>query len=142
MQRGTSGQSVEVLKLDFTNCNDSTVFSNLELLPPSGYKLSKIQEHQFCEYRLTYKDQSVLYIGTNIYNGSKLNAQNRFEHGIKTYSINRSMYDTIRNGGMLLNQTYWLEWIKGNYVVGYLNATDTVEFSKAMETIRLSDKSQ
>lgn len=140
LQNGKSGSpNAGVVTLDFTQCSDSVIFRAIQLLPPKGYKLLKVDDHQFCEYRMVYEDRSILYISTNIYDGSNLNAENRYREGIITYSSNRSLYDTIRNSGKN-GDRYWLEWINGTYVVGYVDVSDTATFHIAIKSINLGDQ--
>lgn len=131
-----TNEEIEI-RLDFQDCNPEQEFEFLELTVPSGYQLSKIEEHGFCEYRLVYADESILYVSTNTYSGSKLNYKNRLDKEIRTYSTNRSENDTIRNSGVEANQNYWLEWINGNYVVGYIHAQDTLKFDRALGSAKL-----
>lgn len=136
LQIGGMQSEADVLKLDFED-DISEASYQLLLRPPEGFKLSRIQEDQFYEYRLVYADKSTFYISGNIYDGSRLNAQNRYDQGIRSYSANRTLYDTIRNAGVQSNQKYWLEWINGKYAIGYVNAPDSIKFLRSLENIQL-----
>lgn len=137
IQNKSLSEEVEIVRLDFTNCVPETSYKSIDLKIPKGYKLYKSEEHGFCEYMMTLSDKSVLYVSTNIYAGSTLNYQNRLNRNIQTYSTNRSENDTIRNAGVERDGKFWLEWIMGNYVVGYINATDSVRLNESIRTVKL-----
>ncbi|MEP1032265.1 hypothetical protein [Ekhidna sp.] len=130
------------VQLNFQNCEPANEYKFLELILPPGYRMTKAEEHGFCEYRFEYKDESILYISSNTFSGSKLNYENRLKYNIKTYSKNRSKSDTIRNDGVEEDKKYWLEWINGSYTVGYINAVDTTKFIQALESVRLIQNPQ
>lgn len=125
------------VQLDFQNCSEENEFESMTLLIPDGYKMTKFEEHGFCEYRFRFKDESIFYISTNTFSGSKLNYKNRMDNDISTYSKNRSVYDTIRNDGREYDENFWLEWINGSYTVGYVNSPDSIQFNKAIKSIKL-----
>ena len=134
----TKKQHDSVTIFSFKDCALSQNFT-LSVNTIEDYRLEKIEEDGFCEYRLSYDDGSVFYVGSNVYTGSTLNYRNRLANGIKTYSSNRTKSDTIRNSGEY-NGRYWLEWINGSYVMGYVNASDTSKFFDSIESIKLENQ--
>ena len=138
LQKSTNSLDDFVI-LDFTKCTQEARIKHLRINPPSGYHLSEMNEHGFCEYRFKYKDGTILYVTTDIYSGSKLNYQNRLKSNIQTYSVNRSENDTIRINGLGQGNTHWLEWICGSFAVGYVEVKDSAIFNKAIKSIELKD---
>ncbi len=126
----------QLIALDFRNCAPDNGIQKLELVVPPGYDLKKVEEHGFCEYRFIYQDQSILYVTSNTFDGSKLNYENRLDSDIRTYSTMRSENDTIQNSGAI-NGLSWLEWINGSYVIGYTNNTDSLRFAKAIKSVKV-----
>lgn len=119
--------SVKKIKLDFTKCLvEDKGYNYLSISIPKGFKKKWEQSHGFCEYQFHYRD-AVFYVSTDIYSGSRINIQNRFEIGIDTYARSRSLepVDTIKEGGIQTDGRYWEEQILGSYVVGYANASAT-----------------
>ncbi|WP_436516590.1 hypothetical protein [Ekhidna sp. To15] len=138
-QNSIADRSGGRLSLDFRDCVPDSEMQLLELAPVEGYDLTKEMEHGFCEYRFSYKDGSIFYISTNTYSGSKLNYPNRLRDNIATYSVNRTENDTIKNSGIYERQ-HWLESINGSYVVGYVNAPDTLKFFNVIQSVELSNQ--
>lgn len=117
------------ITLDFKNCRVMGELEKLRLTLPDGFELITLEpEEGFCEYQLLYPDQSIYYVSTNIYSGSRINYKNRYEAGISTYSVNRSINDTLNVRGVQQDGRYWHESIRGSYVVGYANLSDTTQF--------------
>ena len=106
-------------------------------VPKSG-ELKKINTgDSFIEYRVQYKDSSVIYILNDGLSGSRLNYENRYNNNIK--AVNRkSNYDTLTFGGTQKNGNYWKESFLGEIVIGYANAKPTKkeEFEKSLLTLR------
>ena len=120
-------EGASTITLNFEDCGPGLGYSKIELSVPKKYTLSKtVDDHGFCEYRFTSPKGVILYISSNVYYGSALNYENRFGADVITYSGNRSLDDSITNGGMQDNGQYWLEWVKGNYVLGYVNQPDSI----------------
>jgi hypothetical protein len=116
-------------------------YNEIEVEIPKGLKKKRVNDyHGYREYRFTHRDGSVFYVSTNIYDGSRLNYGNLMSIGIDTYSNSRrlELVDTIKNTGAQANGRYWLEYILGDVVVGYYNASTErkPEFDKALATIR------
>ncbi len=139
IQHGSLSEEIERVRLDFRNCIPDLSYSFIDIKVPTGHKLFKTGERGFCEYMMTFPDKSVLYVSSNIYAGSSLNYLNRLNMNIMTYSTNRSENDTIRNNGVEADGKYWLEWIVGDYVVGYINTIDSAKFNQSLGTIELID---
>lgn len=133
----SSTENQGYVRLSFQNCASEPGFAFIELSPPPGYKLNKSEDHGFCEYQFIYKDQAIFYVSDNIYFGSKLNHENRFNAGIETYSKNRSENDSIKSCGIEPDANFWLEAINGNHVVGYVNSSDSLKFIEALKSVRL-----
>lgn len=140
MQKTSMNENQSLVQLDFRNCAERNAFDYINLNLADGYQTTKVQNQGFCEYQFIYKDESILYVSTNTFSGSRLNYKNRLNASIKTYSQNRSENDTIRNSGVEEDGEYWLEWINGSYVVGYVNASDSTVFDKVIESISLRNR--
>lgn len=113
-------KSVGVMTLDFSQCFIGDKNCNIQINIKRKYKLLYNLDFGLCEYRFNYKDSSALYISTDVYCGSSLNSTNRQSIGIDIYRKN-NVLDTIRHEGLQKNGRYWLEYILGDYVVGYVN---------------------
>lgn len=129
------------INLDYTNCLvESKTYTNLRILIPDHFKSSSLNSHGYCENRFLYSDSSILYLSTNIYSGSDINWTNLESIGIDTYAKGRSLepIDTIINQGVSRNGKFWKEYILGDYVVGYSNASfvKKKEFDDSILTIR------
>lgn len=114
----------KVIKLDFEQCLlDDKEYNQIRIEVMKGFKKKKVVKHGFCEYQLWYKDSSVFYVSTDIYSGSRLNYENLYQIGIDTYAKSRSLnpVDTILNSGEQINDHYWLEYVMGDVVIGYVN---------------------
>lgn len=133
-------QNNRKLFLDFEACElTEKQYKIIEIEVPSNYKLESSVADGFCEYRINYSDKSILYISTDIYRGSRLNYQNLYDKGIDGYSNRKTiMNDTIKNSGKNKDDLYWLEYIYGDVVIGYTNATEIrkVEFDKVLMTLK------
>ncbi|WP_372530121.1 hypothetical protein [Ekhidna sp.] len=136
----TNATQLRSLRLNFKNCGEKLSFREISIQVPEGYQLSKeIDTHGFCEYQLSFENDGVLYISSNIYTGSSLNYENRLKAGIETYSDNRSVNEQIKVKGTQADGRYWMEQIEGNYTVGYVNVLDTTFFSGSLQNIKLID---
>ncbi|SNS74869.1 hypothetical protein SAMN05421640_1090 [Ekhidna lutea] len=121
----------EKVKLNFTNCGDDLRYQAIHLSIPEDYTIESLRtEYQFCEYRISLANGSILYVTSDIYNGSSLNFDNRHAIGVDSYSNARSKKDTISVGGKQEDQKHWKENIYGDYVFGYINCTDTTQLNK------------
>lgn len=126
--------------LDFKNCLlKRKPYNSILIEVPKKYKLNKVINNGFCEYRFIYKEGLIIYISSNIYNGSSLNYENLYKKGIISYSRGRKddFKDTIKNSGLSIRSTYWLEYILGDVVVGYVNVPEDKKevFDKAVSSI-------
>ncbi|MEP0985035.1 hypothetical protein [Ekhidna sp.] len=134
----SNSDSIRIVKLNFKECGPELPYNKIELRIPEGFAQERFNDqHGFCEYRFTYLDSSILYVSSNIYYGSSLNYQNRLNAGIKTYSNNRTLSDSISNSGRDYNQKYWMELVGSNYVIGYLNYPDSVSITELFQDIML-----
>jgi hypothetical protein len=123
--------------LNFENCLlNEKKYEYIEIEIPKGSKKTKEENHGFCEYRFEYQNKSTIYISTDIYSGSRLNYENLYSIGIDTYAISRSetLMDTIKNSGTNKNKLYWLEFVLGDVVVGFVDVPEEQkeEFEKAI----------
>lgn len=145
--QNTFAQGKEHLKtkkvvLDFENCLlEDKGYRQIVISVPTGLKKRKLKDyHGYCEYHLKYKDGSVIFVSTNIYSGASVNIENRMLIGIDTYAKSRSieLVDTIKNTGQQKDGRYWLEYILGDVVVGYVNASIArrESYDKAISTLR------
>lgn len=104
-----------------------------------GAKKSRLEDNGCYEYQFLYSDSSIFYVSSNIYSGSRLNFQNLLTIGVDTYGINRSNnpLDTIKNAGIQSDGNFWLEYILGDVVVGYVNANHQKQqiFNKSIESL-------
>jgi len=102
--------------------------------------LKKIINEGFCEYQLKYKDSLIFYVSSDIYSGSRINFKNTYAIGIDTYAKSRSLepVDTIKNEGQQENGKYWLEYILGDVVVGYVNMplSHEIKFKHMINTLK------
>ena len=137
-----SADDMQIVQLNFQDCNFESDKKFIQLNVPRGYRLRRSSEYGFCEYWFVYKDESMLYVSSNTLAGSVLNYENRLNMGIKTYSVNRSKNDTIRNGGLQADSDHWAEWINGNYAIGYINAPDAVQFAATLNSVELIEAGQ
>ncbi len=138
LQNTPSNNDLKDFRLDFTNCNQNEL-QFLTIKVPGDYKIHKTTEHGFCEYMMTSKkNNSIVYVSSNTITGSSLNYENRLNNKIETYSINRSERDTIKNSGLESDGEFWLEWIMGSYVIGYVNVQDSAFFNSAIDSVILS----
>ncbi|NMH24465.1 hypothetical protein [Flavobacterium solisilvae] len=112
-------------RLNFSKCLlEEKSFDYIETKLSKGYSIKKINLKGFCEYRFVYKDSSIFYVSSNIYNGSRLNYDNLFSIGINGYNKRNTISsDIIKNEGVNKN-LYWLEFILGDYVVGYVGVKE------------------
>lgn len=114
--------SYRSLRLDFKNCRTGQTYAAIALSLPVGFTQEKtIDDHGFCEFRFNHSNGTTLYISSNIYDGSSLNYQNRLETGIETYSSNREKRLDVKNNGSDSAGNFWMEWVRGSYVIGYIN---------------------
>lgn len=126
--------------LDFKECGSDLRYEQIKLKIPKGFKQNKfIDEHGFCEYRFSYRDESILYVSSNIYDGSSLNFKNRLNAGISTYSNNRGLNDSIVHYGKGVEGMYWMEWVGPDFAMGYLNMQDSVVADSLFHEIVLFD---
>ena len=125
-------------KLDFKNCTPELGLKAIKISIDKNYRKKKTEDfHGYCEYRFFHSGGSIIYFSSHIYDGSVLNYENRLNASIDTYSTNRSIADTIRVSGQEKDGTYWMEWIRGNHVVGYVNCIDTVELNNILSNIEV-----
>ncbi len=136
-QCSNSSEKSKIIVLDFTNCllNEKKYDKIILNIPKRFIKKRVIDYHGFCEYSFKYDDGSIIYVCTDIYNGSYLNYNNRMSLDINTYAKLRSIepIDTIKNYGMQQNGKYWLEYILGDIVIGYLNVPS--EFKELFDNV-------
>lgn len=134
-------KGIGVKTLDFSQCFVEDKNCNIQINIKEEYELSCNLDPGLCEYRFNYKNSSALYISTDIYCGSSLNSTNRQSIGIDIYRKN-NVLDTIRHEGMQKNGKYWLEYILGDYVVGYVNVPieQKNEFDQMINSIQKISK--
>lgn len=92
----------------------------------------------YSEYRIVYTDSSALYIGNDIWHGSRLNLNNRIREGIN--GINRkNLSDSIYFEGIQADGKYWKEQILNDILVGYINVIPEKkrEYDHALESVRI-----
>ena len=114
---------------------------NLTIEVPKGGKLRKgtydFTGDYHVEYRITYPDSSILYIGNSNETGSRLNVVNRVAIGINALYKEHPL-DSLYFDGKQSNGRVWKENILGNFIVGYVNVPfrrkDQVD--KALATIK------
>lgn len=128
------------IKVDFSDCLiEDKKYRILSTKIPRSFKREYFNHHGFCEFRFTYPDSSVFYLSSDIYRGSRANFANVKTKNIDTYMVNRRLepIDTIKNYGIQSDGKYWLEYILGDYVVGYSNASPKrkPEFDSAIESV-------
>lgn len=117
------------VRLSFEGCRLEGDYKEIQVSIPYGYELVQVDaDDGYCEYHMIYPNQSILYVSTNVITGSALNFENRLNAGIETYSENRSVNDSLIIRGEDEKGKYWLEAIRGTYVIGYVNAFDTLLF--------------
>ena len=126
--------------LNFENClSKEKNYKYIELNLPKGFIKKKVENHGFCEYRFEYQNKSTIYVSTDIYSGSRLNSDNLNSIGVNTYAISRSiiLVDTIKNSGKDRNNLYWLEYVLGDVVIGYVNVPEEQkeQFEKAIASL-------
>lgn len=87
------------------------------------------------EYRIVYVDSSILYIGNDNLNGSKLNVVNRVNIGVR--GITKNLNDSLYLEGVQENGRYWKESILGEIVIGYVNVKkiERDKFDKALQSL-------
>jgi hypothetical protein len=107
--------------LDFKDCDDKEKEYNfIKIDIPKELKKSKVTNDAFCEYRFTCRDESVVYITSDVYRGSRLNFKNLYDIGVDGYYPRKTtLSDTIKNEGKDTQNLYWSEYILGDVVVGY-----------------------
>ncbi len=126
------------LRLSFKGCGEQIGYRAIKLDVPKGYELKKVvADHGFCEYQFWYDQGTVLYISSNIYTGSQLNYENRLYNGTSTYSQERKTNDTIKVSGKQKDELYWMEFIQGNHVIGYINSPDSTLFRRTVNSVDL-----
>src|SRR5260221_7582170 len=114
---------------------------NLTIEVPKGGKLRKgtydFTGDYHVEYRITYPDSSILYIGNSNETGSRLNIVNRVSVGINALYKDHPL-DSLYFDGMLNNGMCWKENILGDFILGYVNVPydKKKEFDKALLTVR------
>jgi hypothetical protein len=133
----TAGTST--ITLNFKNCGPDLSYKKMKLSIPKGYEKKKVLNDAFCEYRFTYPNGAILYVSSNIYYGSALNYENRLSAGIKTYSVDRSLNENIKNSGREDDDQYWMESIKNEYVTGYVNYPDSIDIATIFQNLILVD---
>lgn len=111
------------VKLDFKDCNNEVnLYDYIQINIKRDFKIKKIVNDAFCEYRLTNKDESILYVSSDIYRGSRLNYKNLYKIGIDGYYPKSTINsDTIRNHGLDSKNQLWAEYVLGDVVIGYVN---------------------
>jgi hypothetical protein len=114
------------LLLDFRDFDEKDKeYEYIQINIPKKFKKEKHINDAFCEYRFTDKDKSVLYVSSDIYRGSKLNYENLYRIGINSYyPIKTNISDTIKNQGKDSKDLYWLEYVLGDVVIGYVNVDE------------------
>lgn len=114
---------------------------NLTMEVPKGGKLRKgtydFTGDYHVEYRITFLDSSILYIGNSNETGSRLNIVNRVAVGIDALYKDHAL-DSLYLGGKQSNGRFWKENILGNFIVGYVNVpfSRKDQFDKALTTIK------
>lgn len=114
---------------------------NLTIEVPKGGKLIKgtydFTGDYHVEYRITYPDSSILYIGNNNETGSRLNVVNRVAIGINALYKDHPL-DSLYFEGKQTNDRVWKENILGDFIVGYVNVPfdKKQEFDKALLTVK------
>ncbi len=108
---------------------------------PKGGKLKKgtydFTGDYHVEYRVTYPDSSILYIGNSNLTGSRLNMVNRVASGINAIYKDHAL-DSLSFDGKQSNGRVWKENILGDFIVGYVSVPSEKkkEFDKALLTVR------
>jgi hypothetical protein len=125
------------MTLDFSQCFVKGKNCSIQINIKGKYKLLYNLDAGLCEYQFSYKNSSALYISTDVYSGSSLNSRNRQSLGIDIYRKS-NIFDTIRNDGLQKNGRCWLEYILGDYVVGYVNVPveQKEEFNQMVNSIQ------
>jgi len=114
---------------------------NLTIEVPKGGKLRKgtydFTGDYHVEYRITYPDSSILYIGNSNETGSRLNVVNRVSIGINALYKDHPL-DSLYFDGKQVNGRVWKENILDIFIAGYVNVPPDrkAEFDKALTTIR------
>lgn len=125
-------------KLNFKNCTPELGLASIKLSLDRSYRKDEITDiHGYCEYRFFHPSGLIIYFSSNVYSGSTLNLKNRLDVNIDTYSNNRSVSDTVRNSGQENDGTYWMEWVRGNFVAGFINCVDTTAATKILTDIEV-----
>jgi hypothetical protein len=137
----SSNRKFKKVSLKFENCLvDDKNYQQLSVKLLKGYKLKKVEKEGFCEYRFKYKESAYFYVSTDIYSGSYLNSKNRYNIGINTYAISRSLQpvDTILNSGIQEDGRLWKEYILGDLVVGYINCSVEIKplFEESINSLK------
>lgn len=93
----------------------------------------------YVEYRITYSDSSVLYIGNNTWSGSRLNYKNHYDEGINAIRRERRD-DSLYFGGLQKDGRYWKENFLGSIVVGYVNVKEEEKekYDKSVQSVRIN----
>lgn len=125
--KSQSLKKFKTAEFNFNGCLlEEKDYESLSLDLIKGYEKEELVEHGFCEYRIIYPNSSILYVSTDIYSGSQLNYSNLNSIGIDTHAKSRSMelIDTLRYNGSTEDGKYWLEYVLGDFVVGYVGVAD------------------
>ena len=136
----TGSKQSSPLILSFDDCGENLNYSKIELLMVHDFRKEKVMDElAFCEYRFYFSDETIVYVSSNIFNGSSLNYDNRLADGVISYSSNRSLDDTIQVSGIQTDGRFWKEYINGTYTIGVLNSVDTSFFQRIVHSIRLTN---
>lgn len=113
------------VNLDFSKCVTALEeYDRIQVEVPKRYNRDKSVNEGMCEYNFTYKDSSVLYISTNVWFGSRLNMENRYNINHQAYR-RENLRDTIEISGIQKNGELWREVIIGDVLFGYLNVPES-----------------
>jgi len=93
------------------------------------------------EYRISYRDSSIIYITNDEWSGSILNVNNLGKIGINAYH-KKHLLDTLDHRGKQNNEKFWRDYVVGKLVVGYVNVpvNRLSEFDQSIESIRVKKK--